>query len=138
MYYLVYVSSSSHLLSNAELKDILVKSYQKNKRLGLTGMLLYSEGNIIQLIEGEEKRVLDLYNQIRKDFRHHDVIKVVDGVISERNFPDWSMGFECDSATEFSTVEGYRNPDDEEYALTSSALTLLRIFADAQSCQVAS
>lgn len=138
MYYIIYVSSSAHLMSDNGLKDILVKSYQKNKRLGITGMLLYSEGNIIQLLEGDEKKVTDLYNEIRKDFRHHDIVKVGEGMIEERNFGDWTMGFESFSSKEFSKLEGYRNPDDDDYAVTSSALTLLRIFAENQSCQVAS
>lgn len=138
MYYIIYVSSSAHLMSDSELKDILVKSYQKNNRLGITGMLLYSEGNIIQVLEGDEKKVTNLYNEIRKDFRHHNIVKVGEGVTVEHNFPDWTMGFESVFAKEFSKLEGYRNPDDDDYAVTSSALTLLRIFAENQSCQVAS
>ena len=46
---LVYVSSALREFSKSELVELLEKSRKKNTRLGLTGMLLYKEGNFIQL-----------------------------------------------------------------------------------------
>ena len=54
MYYIVYLSSASKLFTEDELKEIVDISVKNNTRLGITGMMLYNEGNFIQVLEGEE------------------------------------------------------------------------------------
>ena len=56
-------------------------------------MLLYQEGNFMQMLEGEKQVVLELYDTIMSDNRHKGVLKMLTGDIQERNFKDWSMGF---------------------------------------------
>lgn len=93
MFFIVYVSSAAQAFSRAELLDILAKSRANNTQLGVTGMLLYKDGNIIQVLEGEESVVQKLYAKIASDVRHQGLITLVQGTIAARQFPDWSMGF---------------------------------------------
>jgi len=44
LYTLLYVSTATHLMEDSELLDLLEESREKNKRLSITGMLLYCEG----------------------------------------------------------------------------------------------
>lgn len=106
-YYLVYLSSSTHLLSESELADILNVSRENNSSLNVTGILLYHEGNIIQVLEGEESVVKQLYRKIERDLRHKNVLQMVEGRSAERSFPDWSMGFKAVNSNEWSEYEGY-------------------------------
>ncbi|WP_093411154.1 BLUF domain-containing protein [Salegentibacter flavus] len=53
-------------------------SNEFNNSHDITGVLLYSETNFFQLIEGEEKEIKDLYSRIEKDPRHRNIIKFVD------------------------------------------------------------
>lgn len=93
MFYLIYVSSAIKLMEDSELLFLLDESREKNQRLGITGMLLYKEGNFMQMLEGEKSTVLELYDTINRDERHKDVITIITGDLKKRNFENWSMGF---------------------------------------------
>jgi len=49
---LVYVSSATELFSDTQLENLLLRSRQNNSTLGITGMLLYKDGNFMQCLEG--------------------------------------------------------------------------------------
>ena len=93
MIYLIYVSSAVKTFSEAELIDILKKAREKNTRLGITGMLLFKEGNFLQVLEGEESEVMKLYDTIARDPRHQGLSIIDKGKLVRRQFGDWSMGF---------------------------------------------
>jgi len=107
MFYLVYVSVAAESVAKDELLDILSKSRTANAEAGITGMLLYKDGNFMQALEGEEDAVRALYARIRRDPRHLGIVTVVEGQREERCFGDWSMGFQDLSALEAREVSGY-------------------------------
>ena len=90
---LVYVSSAALPMSKPELLLLLEQARQKNAGLGVTGLLLYKDGNFMQALEGDEAQVRALYASISADPRHRDCIVIFEGHIEQRLFPDWSMGF---------------------------------------------
>jgi hypothetical protein len=92
-YFLVYVSSASSLFSREEIDEILADSHRNNAGLGVSGILLYKDGNLMQLLEGDEEVVESLYAKISRDSRHKGLIRMWDGIETERQFPDWSMAF---------------------------------------------
>lgn len=93
MIYLVYVSSATKLFTEDELLELLQKARTNNQRDGITGMLLYSNGNFIQVIEGDEDAVLSLHNRILSDPRHTRIITLLQRPLTKRMFAEWSMGF---------------------------------------------
>lgn len=93
MVQLVYVSSAIELFSNEALLELLRKSREKNRQLDITGLLLYKEGNFIQVLEGPDEVVQNLYAVISKDSRHTGLITLSKTEITEREFGDWAMGF---------------------------------------------
>jgi hypothetical protein len=93
MLLLVYVSSAVKPFSTSELAELLAKAREKNTRFGITGMLLYQDGNFMQAIEGEEAAVRQLYATISQDVRHRGTIVLLEEQITKRQFGDWSMGF---------------------------------------------
>ena len=100
----VYFSTSVGSLVETSLADILQKSRFNNARLGITGILLYINGHIIQVLEGEGKAVETLYRQIVQDHRHTDVTRVFNKPISQRLFSDWSMGYETITAHQLDDI----------------------------------
>ncbi len=92
-YQLVYVSSANWLYSAEELEDILNVAWSKNKRLGITGMLLYKEGNIIQALEGPKQAVEELMSVIARDPRHSGVQVLTRQMVPEREYGDWEMAY---------------------------------------------
>ncbi len=90
---LLYVSSATRELSDAELAGILESSVRNNDREGLTGLLLYSAGSFMQALEGEISAVEATYARILRDPRHHGSIVLHRENIQAREFPNWSMAF---------------------------------------------
>lgn len=103
LYHISYFSRSTLSGSSEEIKseidNILQIAQQKNKSVGVTGALLYSGGYFIQVLEGEEAAVEEIFESIQCDTRHRDVGLINHETIDERNFPQWSMalaGFSAD------------------------------------------
>ena len=111
MHTLIYLSASSSLFSNEEIIDILNTSRANNLQLDITGLLLYHEGSILQILEGEKEVIHALFNKICLDGRHKSIIKLLDNDIKERNFADWSMGFKQISNHDWSELKGYLDID---------------------------
>lgn len=93
LHLLLYVSGAPHLVDEQTLLKILETSRRNNSKRDITGMLLYVEGNFMQVLEGPRAAVLDLKETIDRDTRHHTVIEILNLSVSERIFADWSMGF---------------------------------------------
>ena len=136
MYNLIYISSAVSLYSNEELIDILTTSRLNNTRLKITGLLLYNEGSILQVLEGEEEVIHATYDTISRDNRHKGLIKMIDFGIKERNFIDWSMGFKQVSNNDWSQIEGYFDlANKEKFKLLGMSenkdiITLIKSFAN--------
>ncbi|GAA4374626.1 BLUF domain-containing protein [Hymenobacter koreensis] len=107
MHHLIYVSTAAQPLSAEELQAILLHARHKNARYHITGVMLYHEGRIMQLLEGEEAAVRYLYAQIEQDPRHVGVVKLADEAIPARNFAQWHMAYWEVTATDFAYAAGY-------------------------------
>jgi|ERR1043165_246003 hypothetical protein len=114
MKYIIYLSSATDLPDDSDLKSILVKSRENNTRDGITGVLLYHEGNFIQVLEGEGEKIHDTYMRILNDKCHKGVHKMIEREAAQRGFPDWSMGFKTISGEQFKAIEGYRDLHQED------------------------
>lgn len=113
MFQLVYVSSAIQPFSKADLVELLSKSRAKNQRLGITGMLLYKDGNFMQVLEGEDVVVRGLFDTIECDPRHHGTIVLLEQTLpqhdnsgAERTFANWSMGFRNFADADTRQLEG--------------------------------
>lgn len=114
MFFLIYASSATKPFTSPELLALLDKCHTTNNyRLGVTGMLLYKDGNFLQLLEGEEESVRGLYERIAADPRHRGIIVFLQGYEDERQFPEWSMGFR-----DLSLDEEIDNPGYNEFLNT--------------------
>lgn len=91
--YVSYMSLQSRLMTRDEMDGMLFQIREKNKRLGITGILLLIQGKFIQYIEGPEEEVDKVYNKIKIDTRHNELLLLDDGYVEERQFKDWSMAF---------------------------------------------
>ena len=105
LFRIAYFSGETTRFTRVELEQLLAKARDTNARLGITGILLYKDGNFSQVIEGEEDAVRELFEKIRHDPRHRRVIPVIEEPIAQRDFADWTMSF--------------RNLDEDPLAVTS-------------------
>ena len=134
---LTYVSSATDLLSTDELVALLAQSREANTQRGITGMLLYRDGNILQCLEGPEDEVRRTYEVISRDPRHRGVIVMVEEDVDQRSFPDWSMGFTDLSGTDAGDLSGYNDflrSGDLDYLGDRAEVVfhLIQVFRDAR------
>ncbi len=106
LHHIIYVSSASSLLSGEELSGLLTSFRERNALHDITGMLLYQDGNIMQVLEGRQAAVEGLFQNIQKDVRHSGVIVLIKEAIEQREFNDWSMSYRDLSG---SAQEGFSN-----------------------------
>jgi len=92
---LTYISRVPIRQNGAAVPSDLSKIYSQARRNNfakkITGVLSYRVGYYIQVIEGEEHSVDELYAKIKKDGRHYDPIVIFEQDINQRMFKDWSM-----------------------------------------------
>lgn len=105
---LIYGSTAiNNHMPSEELVAILEKARQTNATLNITGMLLYDDGNFLQVLEGEDEVVTSLYNKICKDPRHIGIMLFVKKAIDKRHFDDWAMGFVDVKQLDVQSIPGY-------------------------------
>ena len=131
---LVYASSAVRLFSDDDLVALLKQSQENNTRLKLSGMLLYKDGNFLQVLEGPEDAVQHLFRAICADDRHRGVLRLLEEQIEQRRFADWAMAFRNLNNPTFQDLPGYstfmnERLDPETFRVNPSrAQRLLEIF----------
>jgi hypothetical protein len=93
LYQLLYLSSATADFTERNLLDLLAESQSRNEKRSITGLLLHSDGNIIQIIEGRKEDVETLFSKIEKDSRHTGIMVLSRRHVEERDFPKYNMGF---------------------------------------------
>jgi hypothetical protein len=128
MFFIIYSSYTAIEFDDGKLKLLLIQSRERNKDLGITGMLLYFNDTFIQLIEGGEEQVKLLYKDICNDVRHKNVITLKEGQADKRNFDNWSMGFKSLQHEELMAMEGYQSlqmPSGDNFPAVLNLLKLI-------------
>ncbi|MGB5324563.1 MAG: BLUF domain-containing protein [Pseudomonadales bacterium] len=135
MFHVVYVSHASREFSAAELLQLLEISRRRNARLLLTGLLLYADRRFMQVLEGSETAVREVFDSILRDERHTDVHTLRLESKPQRHFPDWSMAFEnlAELGEAVTGASSFLQPGFEGSTLqqeSSDVYELLRAFRD--------
>lgn len=105
MYHIIYSSQAEAAMTLTTLVVLLMQARTLNERQHVTGALVYSDGQFMQVMEGEEGVIKELYERVGKDPRHHDVRTLAEGPIASRSFAQWSMAFGEVPAAEFQVLQ---------------------------------
>ncbi len=89
---LLYASRAAKNLDATGLASIVKQSKANNPKIGVTGVLCFSDGIFLQVLEGGRNAVSSIYNCIASDSRHTDVVILHYEEIMERHFAGWAMG----------------------------------------------
>lgn len=139
--HILYVSTATHPFSDAKLVELLTEMQLPNEQHSITGLLCYSQGHFVQLLEGPPPAINTLFANIQRDTRHHHVVCLRGGAGPTRWFPDWSMALLQPDPVEFywvtNLLEARRNHLREPLTLLEEPhliteahlLTLLHAFS---------
>ncbi|MGJ0516461.1 MAG: phosphate-starvation-inducible PsiE family protein [Methylomicrobium sp.] len=115
MLQLSYISTATRPMTTDDLTDILRVARARNADKGITGMLLYSNGTFVQVLEGEEDDLNALLEVIKHDSRHTALHVLEKKQIARREYPDWTMGFKRLGREDLAEVPGINKFFDEGY-----------------------
>ncbi len=132
--HLAYISQATTLMDDSQLERLLEKARENNLEKDITGMLLYSDGAFLQIIEGTENNLNDTYDIIVQDNKHHRITQLFKKPITERDFGDWTMGYRRLSSDDIGDIPGMNHILEgteslEDYILSSkdSAATTYKV-----------
>ena len=94
MFNLVYRSKANPVFEQSQIQFMLEQARGFNRTNNITGCLLYYQGAFLQYLEGDESEVLSLFESIKNDDRHSQVILLSTSHIYLREFETWSMAYE--------------------------------------------
>lgn len=109
----IYFSTSDKLAQEVALLTLLQQSRRANARDGITGVLLYVRGSIVQVLEGDKEAVDALYGRIQQDERHTNVTLVLNRLITKRLFAEWLMGYETITGQQLEDIKSLVNLDSK-------------------------
>jgi hypothetical protein len=116
---LVYKSVATERMPKSKLYKILVQARAKNKMAGITGLLVFVDGNFLQVLEGAPEAVAKLLKTISADPRHKDVSVIFEASVEQRTFPSWQMAYVSPSARELANWAGLRDTTTVESTLAA-------------------
>jgi hypothetical protein len=94
MFRILYLSTANQTFSSRDLLELLQTARVRNDAMHITGMLVQSDGDFLQVLEGEPADVVGIYDRICVDPRHRDIKVLQRGLgYGDRLFPNWAMGF---------------------------------------------
>lgn len=105
---LIYSSVATRPLDGDDLAALLEQSRASNEREDVTGVLFFRNGYFLQLLEGPDAAVRAKLDRIKRDDRHTKVRVISEELVSERQFPEWTMAFPATDRS-LEDVPGYRS-----------------------------
>ncbi|MGA0394005.1 MAG: BLUF domain-containing protein [Rhodospirillales bacterium] len=130
----IYISAETEKFTPEALKELLVQARENNQAKGISGLLVYHGGSFLQVLEGPEVEVENLLEKIHKDPRHNNIKILFKDTVPEKEFEDWSMGFD-DAANIAQANEGFLDYQTDIAALTidrTRAKRVLKMFQDGE------
>jgi hypothetical protein len=91
--HVIYVSSAAPDITEHDTVKFLNEARKANRKNDVSGMMLYIGGCFLQLLEGEATKVDMVCRTIFQDKR--EMRLVLREPTAEREFPEWTMGFEA-------------------------------------------
>jgi hypothetical protein len=123
---IAYLSSASRAYTDGDLARLLTRVRVKNARLGITGILLYSNSQFMQVLEGPDAAVRDCYAGIAVDPRHFGVQMLSAEPITERRYPSWRMGYRALNDSFSRSIPGYDDFFHQQQSPTNTSETAER------------
>lgn len=103
------MSAATVPFTEQELGSLLLRARANNQRLRVSGLLIHHAGSFFQVLEGGPNTVETLYARIALDKRHTRVLTLLRGLVPQRAFGDWSMGFVAGAQAQLKDLPGFND-----------------------------
>ncbi len=96
-----YVSSENDRMEENHIEILFSQTQRNNTANDISGILLYSQGNFFQVIEGDAITIKELFKKIENDDRHRNLFRVFNREIKQDQYD----GYCCDFLTKHNQSE---------------------------------
>ncbi len=93
MYTICYVSNTHSELRDTALEALFSETTKNNTSNNITGILLYESGNFLQVLEGDEEILKNLFDKIKADSRHRNIFVILSKTSERKIFKNYASGF---------------------------------------------
>ena len=119
MLQICYSSQAVRPFDAHHLARLLARARVNNQRVGVGGLLLYEDQCFIQVLEGDARKVMRLFERIQLDPRHNHMRLIFRQEIESPSFPEWSMGFFHVDRHSVEDLPGYNNFFTKEFSVAA-------------------
>lgn len=88
---LTYKSMATASPNAADLRALVGRARARNRKLNVTGMLIYENGSFLQTLEGPPQKLNALWSSIKQDPRHDHIEVLSEHMVPARLFSDWDL-----------------------------------------------
>lgn len=120
---LVYRSRSTNTDAFEQIEQIEADSDAFNSRYNITGLLLTDGEYFFQVIEGPGEHVQALFEKLKSDPRHNNIVKICEHPILQRDFGAWhlrTLTLKSDRSCYWLPDDVYLKRDSQVYGLINS------------------
>lgn len=112
LYTICYVSKGAPGLQEKDIEELFHYTSTANNKNAVSGILLYSLGNFFQVLEGNEKHLLQLYQKIKEDPRHLEIYEVYNKPTHRPVFENYKSTFDIvKNSKDLKKLIAYLNQD---------------------------
>lgn len=112
LYTICYISKAAPELNEQGIEELFNYTSQANNKNGVSGILLHSLGNFFQVLEGNEKHLLQLFEKIKEDPRHAEMYEVYNKRTHHPVFENYKSTFDIvKNSDDLKTLITYLNVD---------------------------
>jgi hypothetical protein len=131
LHHLIYASQPADGLEITDIQAIASSARRRNAALGVTGFLVFRHDLFMQVIEGGQAEVSEVFCRIARDVRHRDLLLLSFGEIEVRSFGESPMGMLAISPRHRSIIVQHSSHDELRPSdlSASRALALLAALA---------
>lgn len=87
----IYRSCVARHVRFADAEAIALAAAERNQRVQITGLLLYTPSHFLQVLEGEPRALGETMQRIARDPRHAELQVIDRREVDAREFGDWAM-----------------------------------------------
>ncbi len=90
---LCYIRKQKEILSSSNLEDLFQFVVKTNTTLNISDVLLHNNNFFLQVLEGDKDSIQDLFANIRRDQRHHELLLILNQKVENRIFNNYEATF---------------------------------------------
>ena len=110
MFTICYVSSAYPGITEDQLNELFTTTQKNNTASNITGLLLYQSGKFLQVLEGDDDELKNLYEKIEQDSKHNNIFVILKQKCKRRIFENYESRFSIvKSKEDLRTIETYLN-----------------------------